>query len=113
MLKELVKKTVEGMGYRLIRLRCTPTKLAIYISKSSVHDQGSSFKDSPAIGITLQDCEKVFRQIEATLKAEQLYEANMSLEVSSPGTTDPETVADDTELADIETEPNSKEKENE
>ncbi|KVO48206.1 ribosome maturation protein RimP [Burkholderia ubonensis] len=69
-LTELIETTVTGLGYELVDLERTGRgMLCIYI-------------DQPA-GISLDDCEKVTRQLQHVLTVENIdYER---LEVSSPG----------------------------
>jgi ribosome maturation factor RimP len=69
-LTELIETTVEGLGYELVELERTGRgMLCVYI-------------DQPA-GISLDDCEKVTRQLQHVLTVENIdYER---LEVSSPG----------------------------
>ncbi|AFQ48354.1 MULTISPECIES: ribosome maturation factor RimP [Burkholderia] len=69
-LTELIETTVTGLGYELVDLERTGRgMLCIYI-------------DQPA-GISLEDCEKVTRQLQHVLTVENIdYER---LEVSSPG----------------------------
>ena len=69
-LTELIETTVTGLGYELVDLERTGRDmLCVYI-------------DQPA-GISLEDCEKVTRQLQHVLTVENIdYER---LEVSSPG----------------------------
>ena len=69
-LTELIETTVTGLGYELVDLERTGRgMLFVYI-------------DQPA-GISLEDCEKVTRQLQHVLTVENIdYER---LEVSSPG----------------------------
>jgi ribosome maturation factor RimP len=69
-LTELIETTVSGLGYELVDLERTGRgMLCVYI-------------DQPA-GISIEDCEKVTRQLQHVLTVENIdYER---LEVSSPG----------------------------
>ncbi|KVE30955.1 ribosome maturation factor RimP [Burkholderia sp. TSV86] len=71
-LTELIETTVTGLGYELVDLERTGRGMVcVYI-----------YIDQPA-GITIDDCEKVTRQLQHVLTVENIdYER---LEVSSPG----------------------------
>lgn len=70
-LADLIETTLVGMGYELVELERAPEGLLrVYI-------------DQPETGITIEDCEKVSRQLTHVLTVENAdYER---LEVSSPG----------------------------
>lgn len=74
-LDALLLPVVEGLGYELWHLelegRGNDQRLRIYI-------------DTPA-GIGLEDCEKVSREVSATLDVEDVIPSAYHLEVSSPG----------------------------
>lgn len=70
-LADLIETTLNGMGYELVELERAPAGLLrVYI-------------DQPDTGITIEDCEKVSRQLTHVFTVENVdYER---LEVSSPG----------------------------
>jgi ribosome maturation factor RimP len=74
-LQELLEPLVESLGYELVLL------------ESSAH-KGSGlvrlFIDAPG-GVTLDDCERVSREVEGLLDVEDPIPQNYRLEVSSPG----------------------------
>ncbi|MDB5985846.1 MAG: ribosome maturation factor RimP [Nevskia sp.] len=74
-LNDLLEPVVNDLGYELVLLEFNPYKggstLRIYI-------------DAVA-GITLEDCEKVSREVAALLDVEDAIEQAYRLEVSSPG----------------------------
>lgn len=74
-LTELLTPTIEGLGYELWGLVVIPqgryTTLRIYIDKEE--------------GITVDDCERVSRQVSAILDVEDPIHGTYTLEVSSPG----------------------------
>lgn len=71
----LLEPAVGGLGYELVELEFVPAGssglLRLYI-------------DAPP-GITLDDCERVSRQVSAILDAEDPIPGQYTLEVSSPG----------------------------
>ncbi|MDH5692373.1 MAG: ribosome maturation factor RimP [Gammaproteobacteria bacterium] len=75
-LESVVQPVVEGLGYEFVGLRFMPqgknSLLRIYI-------------DQAEIGIGVDDCEKVSRQLSAVLDVEEPIQGAYTLEVSSPG----------------------------
>ena len=67
--------TVEGLGYRLLGVESESSGRGILVR---------CFIDS-AKGITVDDCERVSRQLGDLIEAEQLLKQAYTLEVSSPG----------------------------
>lgn len=78
-LYEIITPVVEGLGYELVGIEYLPqgkhSLLRIYIDQES--------------GITLDDCEKVSRQVSAVLDVEDPVSNHYNLEISSPGTDRP------------------------
>lgn len=74
-LEKLVAPVVTGLGYMFIGLQNIPqgkhSLLRVYIDKQN--------------GVTVDDCEKVSRQVGAMLEVEALETSNYTLEISSPG----------------------------
>ncbi len=74
-LDALIAPVVEGLGYELVGIEYLPqgkhSLLRIYIDQEE--------------GITLDDCEKVSRQISAVLDVEDPLSGHYNLEISSPG----------------------------
>jgi ribosome maturation factor RimP len=74
-LVELLEPVVEAMGYELVLLEYAPHKgsgtLRLYIDATG--------------GITLEDCERVSREVEGVLDVEDPIRSGYRLEVSSPG----------------------------
>ena len=74
-IEEIVETGASALGYELVAVEYLPQRknslLRVYI-------------DSPN-GITLDDCEKVSRQISALLDVEDPIKGHYMLEVSSPG----------------------------
>lgn len=74
-LKAILAPTIEGLGYQLWGVILLPqgnrSILRIYIDKED--------------GITVDDCEKVSRQVSALLDVEDPIHQAYTLEVSSPG----------------------------
>ena len=74
-LETQIEPTVAGLGYELLgieRSRGTGAQLLrLYIDHAD--------------GITVEDCERVSRQVSDVLDAEQLVQGEYTLEVSSPG----------------------------
>lgn len=73
-LEKIITPVVMGLGYVLVGLQQFPqgrhSLLRVYIDKPG--------------GVTLEDCERVSRQVDAVLEVESSAE-DYSLEVSSPG----------------------------
>ena len=72
--KELLGPTVAALGYELVgveHLTGRPAVLRVYIDREA--------------GITVEDCERVSRQVSAVLDVEDPIAGNYTLEVSSPG----------------------------
>ncbi|MGB9428660.1 MAG: ribosome maturation factor RimP [Gammaproteobacteria bacterium] len=70
-LLKILEPAIEGLGYELVELEFQGGVLRVYI-------------DQPA-GVTLEDCEKVSRQMGAVLDVEDPIQGAYTLEVSSPG----------------------------
>jgi len=74
-LSEIVKPVIEDMGYILFDIAYSRGKnralLRIYIEKEG--------------GVTIDDCEKVSREVGALLDLEDIIPSSYLLEVSSPG----------------------------
>ena len=74
-IEQIVESGANALGYELVAVEYVPQRknslLRVYI-------------DSPE-GITLDDCEKVSRQISALLDVEDPIKGHYMLEVSSPG----------------------------
>lgn len=74
-LYEIITPVVEGLGYELVGIEYLPqgkhSLLRIYIDQEA--------------GITLDDCEKVSRQVSAVMDVEDPLTNNYNLEISSPG----------------------------
>lgn len=74
-LTRLLEPVVESLGYELVLLEYVPQRgsalVRLYIDSLG--------------GITLQDCERVSREVSATLDVEDPIPQNYRLEVSSPG----------------------------
>jgi ribosome maturation factor RimP len=73
-LQQMLEPVIESLGYELLLLEYAPSHnalLRLYI-------------DSPG-GITLDDCEKVSREVSGVLDVENPISSNYRLEVSSPG----------------------------
>ena len=71
----MLEPLVESMGYELVLLEFSPHKGSAMVRL---------FIDAPG-GITLDDCEKVSREVEGVLDVEDPIPQNYRLEVSSPG----------------------------
>lgn len=81
-LKEIVEQIVTGLGYDLVEIdRSAGGLLRITIDLPSMHPAA----DAPqmAQSVTVEDCEKVTRQLQFTLEVDQIEYRR--LEVSSPG----------------------------
>jgi len=74
-LTALVRPVVEGLGYELWELECSPGHGNGYVRL---------YIDAEA-GITLDDCERVSRAVSELLDAEDPVPFQYTLEVSSPG----------------------------
>lgn len=74
-LTEMLEPVVTGMGYELVGIeyRSNPKSALVRI-----------YLDSPR-GITLDDCERVSRQVSGVLDVEDPISIQYNLEVSSPG----------------------------
>jgi ribosome maturation factor RimP len=74
-LQELLQPVVEGLGYECVGIEYQPaggrTTLCVYIDREE--------------GISVDDCEKVSRQVGAVLDVEDVIRGHYTLEVSSPG----------------------------
>ena len=74
-MSDLLSPTVSGLGYELLGVETSRAKngslVRLYI-------------DSPT-GITVDDCERVSRQVGDVLEVEQALRGEYTLEVSSPG----------------------------
>jgi ribosome maturation factor RimP len=71
----LLEPVVEALGYELLLLEFSP-----HAGSASLR----LFIDRPA-GVKLEDCERVSREVAATLDVEDPIPQNYHLEVSSPG----------------------------
>ena len=75
-LEEILRPVVEGLGYELwgieFRSRGHDSVLRIFI-------------DDAENGITIEDCEKVSRQVGGVMDVEDPIQSEYTLEVSSPG----------------------------
>ena len=75
-LEKLLRPVVEGMGYTFwgieFRSRGPQSLLRLFI-------------DDPQQGVTIDDCEKVSRQVSAVMDVEDPIQNEYTLEVSSPG----------------------------
>jgi ribosome maturation factor RimP len=74
-LYEIITPVVEGLGYELVGIE--------YLGQGR-HSLLRIYIDQPQ-GITLDDCEKVSRQVSAVMDVEDPLSNNYNLEVSSPG----------------------------
>ena len=76
-LLDIISPVVSGLGYELLGIERLyyPSRLRLYIDKKA--------------GITLQDCEKVNKQIDSFLRVENKGISKYLLEVSSPGVNRP------------------------
>lgn len=72
---EMLEPVVESLGYELVLLD---------FNASSKHGLLRLYIDAPG-GITLEDCERVSREVAARLDVEDPIPAAYQLEVSSPG----------------------------
>ena len=74
-LAELLKPTIEGMGFELVRLRLMVGKRATV----------QIMAERPDGTMEVEDCAELSRQISAVLDVEDPIEREYTLEVSSPG----------------------------
>jgi len=74
-LTALLRPVVEGLGYELWELECSPGRGDGFVRL---------YLDTEA-GITVDDCERVSRAVSEVLDAEDAVEGHYTLEVSSPG----------------------------
>lgn len=74
-LVELLKPTIEGMGFELVRLRLMAGKKATL----------QVMAERPDGTMEVEDCAELSRQISAVLDVEDPIEREYALEVSSPG----------------------------
>src|SRR5579872_2158079 len=70
-LLKLLEPAIEALGYELVELEFPPHLLRIYIDREG--------------GVTVDDCEKVSRQVSAVLDVEDPIAGAYTLEVSSQG----------------------------
>ncbi len=68
---------VESLGCELWGLE--------YIAQGRNHATLRIYIDRPEVGVVLEDCERVSRQVSAVLDVEDPIQSNYTLEVSSPG----------------------------
>ncbi len=74
-LETQIEPTVAGLGYELLGIERSRNAAAQLLRLYIDH----------ADGITVEDCERVSRQVSDVLDAEQLVRGEYTLEVSSPG----------------------------
>ena len=84
-LAEIVTPTIEGMGFRLVRLRLMGSK-RITLQIMAERDDGT---------MEVEDCAQLSRALSAALDVEDPIERDYRLEVSSPGIDRPLTRLDD------------------
>jgi ribosome maturation factor RimP len=83
-LKEIIEQTVAGLGYDLVETeRSAAGLLRITIDHPWVAPAEGSHADATALFITVEDCEKVTRQLLFALEVDGIEYTR--LEVSSPG----------------------------
>jgi ribosome maturation factor RimP len=75
-LEDLLRPVVEGMGY---------TFWGLEFRSQGHHSLLRVFIDDAENGITIDDCEKVSRQISGVMDVEDPIQTEYTLEVSSPG----------------------------
>jgi|TARA_Y100000589_G_scaffold148296_3_gene141765 ribosome maturation factor RimP len=75
-LEDLLRPVVEGMGY---------TFWGLEFRSQGHHSLLRVFIDDAQNGITIDDCEKVSRQISGVMDVEDPIQTEYTLEVSSPG----------------------------
>ena len=75
-LEDLLRPVVEGMGY---------TFWGLEFRSQGHHSLLRVFIDDAQNGITIDDCEKVSRQISGVMDVEDPIQTEYALEVSSPG----------------------------
>ncbi|MEQ1437724.1 ribosome maturation factor RimP [Fontimonas sp. SYSU GA230001] len=82
-LQQMLEPVVEALGYELLLLEFAPSTksglLRLYIDRA---EAGPG--ESPG-GITIDDCERVSREVAAVLDVEDPISSGYRLEVSSPG----------------------------
>jgi ribosome maturation factor RimP len=93
-LNDLIEPVVNELGYELVQLEYAPQKrgafLRLYIdllpghARPEVTDEGGDDEISES-GIVISDCERVSREVAATLDVEDPIPHGYRLEVSSPG----------------------------
>lgn len=78
--EELITPVIEAMGYQLwgceLHMQGRYSLLRVYIDV---------INDDPKVGVSLDDCSRVSRQVSAVLDVEDLITGSYSLELSSPG----------------------------
>lgn len=74
-LAEIVKPTIEGMGFELVRIRLMGGKRAVL----------QIMAERPEGGIEVDDCAEISRSVSAVLDVEDPISGEYVLEVSSPG----------------------------
>ena len=85
---ELLRPTVAALGYELLGVElgrqgeAELVRLYIDVRGDAVAE---STDDGAEGGITVDDCERVSRQVDAKLEAEDVIRGAFTLEVSSPG----------------------------
>ncbi|MBN1683841.1 MAG: ribosome maturation factor RimP [Gammaproteobacteria bacterium] len=70
-ISEILTPVIEAMGYELEGVETYGSGLRIYIDRAD--------------GVSIDDCSRVSRQVDAVLKVEGLDTSHYSIEVSSPG----------------------------
>lgn len=75
-LEEILRPVVEGLGYDL---------WGIEFRSQGRHSLLRVFIDNPQDGVSVEDCEKVSRQVSGVLDVEDPIANEYTLEVSSPG----------------------------
>lgn len=75
-LEEILRPVVEGLGYDL---------WGIEFRSQGRHSLLRVFIDNPQDGVSVEDCEKVSRQVSGVLDVEDPVANEYTLEVSSPG----------------------------
>lgn len=82
----IVRPTVEGLGYRLVRLRMTGSVESPTLQVMAERQGG---------GMDVEDCAKISRALSAVLDVEDPIDGGYALEVSSPGIDRPLVDAED------------------
>lgn len=84
-LTSVIEPVVNGLGYELVLLEFAPSRrmgtLRLYIDFLPDAEAGTD----TAAGIQIEDCERVSREVAATLDVEDPIPSAYRLEVSSPG----------------------------